>query len=66
MPELPPRAIAWAQTMAGHAGGGVVRAHAAPGVRLEVPQAVLREQREERPRRDRFGGGRGFGGGGNW
>ncbi|MCW3158502.1 HD domain-containing protein [Micropruina sonneratiae] len=48
MPELPPRAIAWAETMAGHSGAGVVRAHASPGVRLEVPRAVLREQREAR------------------
>ncbi|MFT4296513.1 MAG: HD domain-containing protein [Micropruina sp.] len=46
MPDLSPRAIAWAETMAGHAGGSVVRAHAEPGNRLGVTRAILREQRE--------------------
>jgi len=48
MPELPPRAIAWARTMSGHAGDSLVRAHAEPGVRLEPGRPVLREEREER------------------
>ena len=47
MPDLSPRAIAWATTMAGHSGEGVVRAHVEPGVRLESAAPVLREQREE-------------------
>jgi dGTPase len=48
MPDLPPRAIAWAETMAGHAGDRSVRAHAEPGVRLAPDAPVLRQQREER------------------
>ena len=34
----------------------------------EVGNVTINEARprEERPRRDRFGGGRSFGGGGNW
>ncbi len=48
MPELPPRAIAWAQTMAGHAGDRLVRAHQQAGGRLEPGAAVLRREREER------------------
>jgi dGTPase len=48
MPDLPPRAIAWAETMAGHPGGRLVRAHEQPGRRLELARPVLREQREER------------------
>ena len=47
MAELPPRAIAWADTMAGHSGAGLVRAHHDPGVRLALVRAVLRVQREE-------------------
>lgn len=46
MPDLSPRAIAWATTMAGHAGRGVVRAHAEAGARLELARPILREQRE--------------------
>ncbi|MEO6083993.1 MAG: HD domain-containing protein, partial [Umezawaea sp.] len=45
-PELQPRAIAWAETMAGHPGAGMVRAHREPGGRLELGVPVLREQRE--------------------
>ncbi len=47
MPDLQPRAIAWAQTMAGHPGDRRVRAHSEPGGRLGAGVAVLREQREE-------------------
>ncbi|MFT3861019.1 HD domain-containing protein [Micropruina sp.] len=47
MPELPPRAIAWAQTMAGHPGDELVRAHRDPGARLPLQVPVLREQRQE-------------------
>ena len=47
MPDLQPRAIAWAETMAGHHGEGQVRAHSEPGGRLGVAGPVLREQREE-------------------
>ena len=47
MAELPPRAIAWAQTMAGHSGDGLVRAHRDPGVRLGLARPMLRAQREE-------------------
>ncbi len=47
MPELPPRAIAWADTMAGHPGGALVRAHSGPGGRLAPAAPVLRAQREE-------------------
>ena len=46
MPELQPRAIAWAQTMAGHSADGLVRAHEQPGGRLSPGSPVLREQRE--------------------
>jgi len=46
MAELPPRAIAWAETMAGHADGGLVRAHRDPGGRLALRKPVQREQRE--------------------
>ena len=46
MPDLQPRAIAWARTMTGHAGDAVVRAHAEPGVRLAGVRPVMREQRE--------------------
>ncbi|MGV8909260.1 MAG: HD domain-containing protein [Propionicimonas sp.] len=46
MPELQPRAIAWAETMAGHTGGGVVRAHSDSGGRLDLGVPILREQRE--------------------
>ena len=47
MAELPPRAIAWAETMAGHADEGLVRAHRGPGARLALRSPVLRQQREE-------------------
>ncbi len=48
MPELQPRAIAWAETMSGHRGTGVVRAHSEPGARIAPGRPVLREQREQR------------------
>ena len=47
MPDLQPRAIAWARTMSGHGGGELVRAHVDPGVQLDPATPVLREQREE-------------------
>ncbi len=47
MPDLQPRAIAWADTMTGHQAGRLVRAHAEPGVQLSAGAPVLREQREE-------------------
>lgn len=47
MPELQPRAIAWARTMSGHRGGAVVRAHAEAGVGIEPGEPVLRERREQ-------------------
>ena len=46
MPELSPRAIAWATTMSGHAGGDLVLAHAGPGNPLAASGPILREQRE--------------------
>ena len=46
MPELQPRAVAWAETMAGHPGERFVRAHATSGPSLELREPVLREQRE--------------------
>ncbi len=46
MAELPPRAIAWAETMAGHADDGLVRAHRDPGGRVRLQSPVLRAQRE--------------------
>lgn len=45
-PELQARTVAWAQTMAGHPGEGLVRAHADPGARLPERPPVWREQRE--------------------
>ncbi|MFT4110417.1 HD domain-containing protein [Propionicimonas sp.] len=47
MPELPPRAVAWAETMAGHPDDQLVRAHAEPGPGIAAGRPVLREQREE-------------------
>jgi dGTPase len=46
MPELQPRAIAWAETMSGHTGDRLVRAHLDPGGRIELDVPVLRQQRE--------------------
>jgi dGTPase len=46
MPELQPRAIAWAETMTGHAGDRMVRAHSDPGGMLALGVPILREQRE--------------------
>lgn len=46
MPDLQPRAIAWAETMSGHAGERLVRAHREAGRRLDLGAPVLREQRE--------------------
>jgi dGTP triphosphohydrolase len=45
-PELQARTVAWAQTMAGHPGEGLVRAHAAAGSRLTPLKPVWRTQRE--------------------
>ncbi len=46
MADLTPRAIAWANTMTGHAAGEVVRAHSEPGMRLGLERPIMREQRE--------------------
>ena len=46
MPELQPRAIAWAETMAGHTGDRLVRAHSEPGGHLGLEVPILRPQRE--------------------
>ncbi len=46
MPDLPPRAVAWAETMSGHPGDRLVRAHQQDGARLVLDRPVLREQRE--------------------
>lgn len=48
--NLLPRAKAWANTMAGHAGGDVVRAHRDSHVRLEPGYRVDRRAREEAER----------------
>lgn len=48
--NLLPRAKAWANTMAGHAGGDVVRAHRDSHVSLEPGYRVDREAREEAER----------------
>jgi len=45
-PELQSRTVAWAQTMTGHPGEGLVRAHATAGTRLPGRPPVWREQRE--------------------
>ncbi len=47
VPDLQPRAIAWAETMSGHASDRLVRAHSGPGGRLQVGVPILRQQREE-------------------
>lgn len=47
---LNPRAIAWAATMHGHAGEGVVRAHADSAASLEPGRPLGRLAREERER----------------
>ena len=46
MPDLQPRAIAWAETMSGHSADRLVRAHEEPGGQLGPSAPVLREQRE--------------------
>ena len=51
-PRSPPRAQAWAQTMAGHPDGGLVRAHADVAAAVGPGPLVDRELREERERRD--------------
>ncbi len=47
MADLTPRAAAWAETMAGHAAAGVVRAHADSSARLRIDPPVGRQAREE-------------------
>ncbi len=47
MADLTPRAVAWAETMAGHAASGVVRAHADGSARLATVAPVGRVAREE-------------------
>lgn len=44
--QLTPRAIAWAHTMGGHPGGGLVRAHRDSDARLDAARPVLRAERE--------------------
>jgi dGTPase len=46
--EVTPRAKAWADTMAGHYGGDVVRAHSGPQARPGPGPIVRRELREQR------------------
>ncbi|MDR1766855.1 MAG: HD domain-containing protein, partial [Propionibacteriaceae bacterium] len=46
MSDLTPRAVAWAQTMAGHPQPGLVVAHDGPSPRLAAGAPVGREQRE--------------------
>ena len=48
--EVTPRAKAWADTMAGHLGGDLVRAHAGPQARPGPGLIVHRELREQRER----------------
>ncbi len=52
---LNPRTVAWAQTMAGHAEGDVVRAHRDSHAHLHLPAPIGREAREERERLGRPG-----------
>ncbi len=47
---LNPRTVAWAQTMAGHAHGDVVRAHRDSDARLHLPAPIGRVAREEMQR----------------
>jgi dGTPase len=47
MPDLTPRAAAWAETMAGHAAADLVRAHADSDARLAPGAPLRRERREE-------------------
>lgn len=47
MPDLTPRAVAWADTMAGHAGSGVVSAHAGSVARIDLGEPVGRIAREQ-------------------
>jgi dGTPase len=48
--EVTPRAKAWADTMAGHDGGDLVRAHSGPQARPGPGPIVRRELREQRER----------------
>lgn len=47
MAEITPRAMAWAETMSGHAGRGVVSAHADSEVLLGRDRPLGRREREE-------------------
>jgi len=47
VPELTPRAAAWAGTMAGHADAAVIRAHADSSGQIEPGTPVGREAREQ-------------------
>ena len=47
MSDLTPRAVAWAETMSGHAAAGAVHAHAEPTARIAVAAPVGRIAREE-------------------
>ncbi|MCW5951879.1 MAG: HD domain-containing protein [Propionibacteriaceae bacterium] len=47
MSDLTPRAVAWAETMAGHASADAVHAHADPTARIAVAPPVGRVAREE-------------------
>jgi dGTPase len=48
--EVTPRAKSWADTMAGHPDGNLVRAHSGPQARLGAGPIVRRELREQRER----------------
>lgn len=47
-PEISPRARAWAETMGGHAGAALVRAHSSSHARVGRSEVVDREVRERR------------------
>lgn len=47
-PEISARAQAWAETMAGHAGEGLVRAHATSRAEVGAGVMITREVREQR------------------
>lgn len=48
--DLRPRAVAWALTMDGHGGTGLVRAHADSGATVRLERPIGRVEREERER----------------
>lgn len=48
--QITPRSLAWAETMAGHGSGPVVRAHATSAARIGPGPALGRREREDRER----------------